>query len=86
MDLSAHDFRAWYGLGQAYELLKMPFYALYYYRCEHVLAALLCCLCYHGQLCLVLDFLDCTAAGACTCCFTLYSYWIATGFVAAPLL
>ncbi len=33
VDLSAHDFRAWYGLGQAYELLKMPYYALYYYRC-----------------------------------------------------
>lgn len=32
VDLSAHDFRAWYGLGQAYELLKMPYYALYYYR------------------------------------------------------
>ena len=31
VDLSAHDFRAWYGLGQAYELLKMPYYALYYY-------------------------------------------------------
>jgi len=33
VDLSAHDFRAWYGLGQAYELLKMPYYALYYFRC-----------------------------------------------------
>lgn len=26
------DFRAWYGLGQAYEILKMPLYSLYYYR------------------------------------------------------
>lgn len=33
VDLSPSDFRAWYGLGQAYELLKMPYYALYYYRC-----------------------------------------------------
>ena len=32
VDLNPQDFRAWYGLGQAYELLKMPFYAVYYYR------------------------------------------------------
>ncbi|EFJ39960.1 hypothetical protein VOLCADRAFT_100315 [Volvox carteri f. nagariensis] len=32
IDVSPQDFRAWYGLGQAYELLKMPYYALYYYR------------------------------------------------------
>ena len=25
-------FRAWYGLGQTYELLKMPYYCLYYYK------------------------------------------------------
>ncbi|GFH11027.1 TPR_REGION domain-containing protein, partial [Haematococcus lacustris] len=31
VDLAASDFRAWYGLGQAYELLRMPYYALYYY-------------------------------------------------------
>ena len=24
--------RAWYGLGQTYEMLKMPFYCLYYYK------------------------------------------------------
>ena len=32
VDLNPQDFRAWYGLGQAYELLKMPAYAVYYYR------------------------------------------------------
>ena len=32
VDLNPNDFRAWYGLGQAYELLKMPFYAVYYYK------------------------------------------------------
>ena len=32
VDLNARDYRAWYGLGQTYELLHMPFYALHYYR------------------------------------------------------
>lgn len=32
MELQPSDFRALYGLGQAYELLKLPYYALYYYR------------------------------------------------------
>ena len=32
MELSPRDYRAWYGLGQTYELLRMPFYALYYFR------------------------------------------------------
>ena len=32
MDLSPRDYRAWYGLGQTYELLHMPFYALHYFR------------------------------------------------------
>ena len=31
-DLNPKDYRAWYGLGQAYEFLQMPLYALYYYR------------------------------------------------------
>jgi anaphase-promoting complex subunit 8 len=32
VDISARDYRAWYGLGQAYELMGMQHYALYYYR------------------------------------------------------
>ncbi len=32
VDLNPRDYRAWYGLGQTYELLLMPYYALYYYR------------------------------------------------------
>lgn len=32
VDINPRDFRAWYGLGQTYELLQMYFYALYYYR------------------------------------------------------
>ena len=32
VDLSPRDYRAWYGLGQTYELLHMPFYALHYFR------------------------------------------------------
>lgn len=31
-EMNMRDFRAWYGLGQAYEILKMPLYSLYYYR------------------------------------------------------
>ena len=30
-DVNAKDYRAWYGLGQAYELLDMPMYAIEYY-------------------------------------------------------
>ena len=29
---SSSDYRAWYGLGQTYEVLRMPYYALYYFR------------------------------------------------------
>jgi anaphase-promoting complex subunit 8 len=32
LEMNMRDFRAWYGLGQAYEILKMPLYSLYYYR------------------------------------------------------
>ena len=31
-EVNPRDYRAWYGLGQTYELLGMPFYSLYYYR------------------------------------------------------
>lgn len=32
LDVNRKDYRAWYGLGQAYELLSMHQYALYYYQ------------------------------------------------------
>uniref|UniRef100_A0A8C1VUL4 CDC23 (cell division cycle 23, yeast, homolog) n=1 Tax=Cyprinus carpio TaxID=7962 RepID=A0A8C1VUL4_CYPCA len=32
IEVNKRDYRAWYGLGQTYEILKMPFYSLYYYR------------------------------------------------------
>ena len=32
IDVNRKDYRAWYGLGQAYELLNMHQYALYYYQ------------------------------------------------------
>lgn len=32
VEVNKRDYRAWYGLGQTYEILKMPFYALYYYK------------------------------------------------------
>ncbi len=31
-DVNRKDYRAWYGLAQAYELLSMHQYALYYYQ------------------------------------------------------
>ena len=31
-EVNRKDYRAWYGLGQAYELLSMHQYALYYYQ------------------------------------------------------
>lgn len=32
VDIDPCDYRAWYGLGQAYEMMSMPFYALHYFR------------------------------------------------------
>jgi len=32
VDINPRDYRAWYGLGQTYEILAMLYYALYYYR------------------------------------------------------
>jgi anaphase-promoting complex subunit 8 len=32
VDVNRKDYRAWYGLGQAYEVLDMGFYALFYYQ------------------------------------------------------
>lgn len=31
-DINKKDYRAWHGLGQAYELLDMPQYALHYFQ------------------------------------------------------
>lgn len=31
-EVNRRDYRAWYGLGQSYEILKMPSYSLYYYK------------------------------------------------------
>ncbi|CAN0519174.1 unnamed protein product, partial [Laminaria digitata] len=31
-EINPKDYRAWYGLGQTYEILQMHFYAIYYYR------------------------------------------------------
>ena len=31
-EVNKRDFRAWYGLGQTYEIMRMPFYCVYYYR------------------------------------------------------
>ena len=32
VELNSCDYRAWYGLGQTYEMLHMPYYALHYFR------------------------------------------------------
>lgn len=31
-DINSKDYRAWYGLGQAYEMLEMHYYALNYFQ------------------------------------------------------
>lgn len=31
-DANKRDYRAWYGLGQTYEMLKLSFFSLYYYK------------------------------------------------------
>lgn len=37
IEVNKRDYRAWYGLGQTYEILKLHFYCLYYYRRAHQL-------------------------------------------------
>jgi len=32
LEVDSRDFRAWYGLGQTHEILKMHHYSLYYYQ------------------------------------------------------
>jgi anaphase-promoting complex subunit 8 len=32
LDLNRRDHRAWYGLGETYEIIKMYNYALYYFK------------------------------------------------------
>jgi len=32
LDLNRRDHRAWYGLGETYEIIKMYSYALYYFK------------------------------------------------------
>lgn len=32
IEVNPRDYRAWYGLGQTYEILKMHSYCLYYYK------------------------------------------------------
>lgn len=42
IEVNKRDYRAWYGLGQTYEILKMPFYSVYYYRKAHQLRYVVC--------------------------------------------
>lgn len=32
LEINRRDYRAWYGLGQTYEILKMAHYCIYYYK------------------------------------------------------
>ena len=32
IEANRRDYRAWYGLGQTYEILKMHYYCLYYFK------------------------------------------------------
>ncbi len=35
LEIDKKDCRAWYGLGQMYDILRMPSYAIYYYQQAH---------------------------------------------------
>ena len=37
IDINPRDYRAWFGLGQVYEMLRMNYYAIYYYQRATVL-------------------------------------------------
>lgn len=37
LEVDPKDYKAWYGLGQLYEILKMHHYAVYYYDMAHKL-------------------------------------------------
>lgn len=37
VEVNKRDYRAWYGLGQAYEIIKMHYYSLYYFKIAHQL-------------------------------------------------
>ena len=34
-EANKHDFRGYYGMGHTYEILRMPYFALYYYKQAH---------------------------------------------------
>ena len=34
-EANKHDFRGYYGMGHTYEILRMPNFALYYYKQAH---------------------------------------------------
>lgn len=34
-EANKHDFRGYYGLGHTYEMLRMSYFALYYYKQAH---------------------------------------------------
>ncbi|KAL1458494.1 hypothetical protein WDU94_008640 [Cyamophila willieti] len=36
IEINNLDYRAWYGLGQTYEILRLPYYGLYYYKQAHM--------------------------------------------------
>jgi len=42
--INKKDFRGHYGLGQAYEILKMPHMAMYFYKSAHTLRYTVCML------------------------------------------
>lgn len=35
-EINKHDFRGYYGLGHTYEILRMPFLAIHYYKQAHI--------------------------------------------------
>ena len=45
IEVNRRDYRAWYGLGQTYEILKMHHYCLYYFKQVNITQLSCRCVC-----------------------------------------
>ena len=47
IEVNRRDYRAWYGLGQTYEILKMHHYCLYYFKQVNITQLSCHCVCFY---------------------------------------
>ena len=50
IEVNRRDYRAWYGLGQTYEILKMHHYCLYYFKQVNITQLNCHCVCFYTIL------------------------------------